>query len=121
MTQNKPISGVFVVERQGISNTVCLSNKLLDIQPSNIDYFQFKNLLVAIFDADYIVKILDALNSNKRLIIDFDNAVVKLIEEKDIDFKKILSTYFNPQQVQNEIDDPYFELDEDIYSRFKSL
>ena len=95
------IHGVYVVERRW--DLIWLKNKIKNINETIKDD-KFYVMILQAFGSDYSKKILEALSEEKKLIIDFDNEKVKVIDTKDIPFHQSLSFYFNPQTIQNELD-----------------
>lgn len=98
---NKLISGAYVVEKKW--GLIWLKNKLRNINETVKDD-KFYVMLLQCFGPDYTDKILEALSEEKKLIIDFDNEKVKVVDTKDVPFKQSLKFYFNPQTIQNELD-----------------
>jgi len=107
---NKIINGIFLVEKKW--DLIWLKNKPLNIEET-LPYFKFQNLLFQSFNEIYVKKILDAINCEEKLIIDFDKSIVKLIKQKDEPFHKEMKKHFTVQAVQNWVDnyDPEAELD----------
>ena len=91
---NNLISGVYIVEKKW--GLIWLKNKLKNINETVKDD-KFYVMLLQHFDSDYIKKILEALSEEKKLIIDFDNEVVKVVDAKDISGEN--------QQTENPDDD----------------
>lgn len=115
--QNNSIKGIFLIRRD-FGNNVSLQNKNTQSQEM-MDYFKFKDNLMYYFPIDKVNIILEHINCGRKILIDFDKKVAKLIVEKDYDFKKVLDIYFDPKNVEAELNNP-FE-DQDIYSRFQTL
>lgn len=111
------IKGIFLLKRD-FGNNVSLQNKDTSEQ-TIMDYFQFKDILHVNFPLEKVNLILDHINCGRKIILDFDKKIAKLIVEKDYDFKKALDIYFDPKNVEAELNNP-FE-DQDIYSRFQEL
>lgn len=111
------IKGIFLLRRD-YGNNVSLQNKDTNEQ-TIMDYFVFKDKLIFNFPKEKVDIILDHINCGRKIIIDFDKKIAKLIVEKDFDFKKALDIYFDPKNVESELNNP-FE-DEDVYSRFQNL
>ena len=55
------------------------------------------------FPLEKVNIILDHINCGRKILIDFDKSIAKLIVEKDFDFKKALDIYFDPKNVEAEI------------------
>ena len=98
---NNLISGVYIVEKKW--GLIWLKNKLKNINETVKDD-KFYVMLLQHFDSDYIKKISEALSEEKKLIIDFDNEVVKVVDAKDISYIQSLKFYFNPKNIQRELD-----------------
>ena len=97
----KLISGIYLVERRW--DLIWLKNKVRNINETIKDE-KFYVMLLQTFGHDYTQKILEALSEEKKLVVDFDNAKVKVVDTKDVQFHKSLSFYFNPQNIQREFD-----------------
>jgi len=98
---NKLITGVYLVERKW--GLIWLKNKLKNVNETVKDD-KFYVMLLQCFGADYTAKILEALSEEKKLLIDFDKEKVKVVDTKDVPFVKSLAFYFNPQNIQAELD-----------------
>ena len=115
--ENNQIKGIFVLKRE-YGNNISLKNKNTNSQEIR-DYFIFKDKLSFYFPIDKVEKILEHINCGRKILIDFDKKVAKLILEKEFDFKKALNVYFDPTTIENDLQN-IFE-DQDIYSRFRDL
>lgn len=98
---NKLITGVYVVSKRW--GVYWLKNKLKNIDET-VKEDKFYVMLLQCFGYDNTKKILEVLSNEQKLIIDFTNAKVKIVHEKEIPFHKSLQFYFNPFTIQNEID-----------------
>lgn len=98
---NKLISGTYLVERKW--DLIWLKNKLKNINETVKDD-KFYLMLLQCFGYDYTQKILEVLSEEKKLIIDFDKAKVKIVDTKEVPFHQSLKFYFNPKTIQNELD-----------------
>lgn len=107
---DKILSGTFIVDKR-FTDTVQLYDKKLDTT-TYIDYFKFNNLLFQYFDIDYINKILDKLNNEEKLLIDFDNCKVKRIVQKDPNFIDKMLEHFNSINKEQSTDIITMSLDE---------
>ena len=110
------IKGVFLVKRD-YGNKVSLLNKATNSM-NLLDYFEFKEQLPFYFSIDTVNKILDNINCERKVIIDFDNKKAKLIKEKEFDFTKVIPSYLTPSNVENEL---FNATEEDIYTKFQEL
>jgi len=117
MTQNnKIITGIYLVEKKW--DLIWLKNKVLNIEET-LNYFKFETLLFQTFEKPYIIKILDAINCEKKLIIDFDKAIVKIVEEKPIDYYQEMTKYFNPTVVQDWLEGIDIDNEEELYKNYE--
>lgn len=117
MINNNQIQGIFIIKRE-FGNNVALINKVTS-ETTIMDYFEFEKKLKLVFDIDKAIKILDNINCSRKVLIDFDKKIAKLIVEKDIDFNSFLMSYLTAKNVETELSNP-FE-DDEIYSRFQTL
>lgn len=90
---------------------IWLKNKVKNINETIKDD-KFHVMLLQSFGIDYTNKILEALSEEKKLIIDFDNEKVKVVDTKTTPFNQSLKFYFDPKNIQNELDTGEFV---DIY------
>ena len=114
--ENNQIKGIFVLKRE-YGNNVSLQNKNTNGQEF-LDYFIFRDKLAFYFPIEKVEKILEHINCGRRVLIDFDKKIAKLIVEKEFNFKKALDIYFDPMNIENDLQNLD---DQDIYSRFKDL
>ena len=105
------IHGTYLVQKD--MSFVRLNNKI-DKTHQILNYFDFEKLLHRYFEADITKKLLDKLNDNEKLLIDFDKGIVNLIKTKEMPFVKTLTTFFKPMFIQQQIDSGYFDVAEDI-------
>lgn len=111
--QNKVlISGIFVVEKKW--GLIWLKNKV-ENKSENLNYFKFETLLHRSFDESTIKKILEAINCEKKLLIDFDNSFVKVIKEPEVKFEDCFSKYFNTQCVEEWLENGE-HIESDLYN-----
>lgn len=97
-TGEKLISGVYLVYK--IYDRYMLENKFKKIKES-IDEEKLHIFLLQIFDIDSVAKIEEALYSDKKLLIDFDRIVVKLVAQKEPTFEEYMSSYMTKQAAQS--------------------
>lgn len=94
------IAGIYIVElKYGLISLKDI-NKQTD---EYLKYEKFLDLLFQKFNSEQVHKINEAITCSNKLIIDFDKSTVKIIKEKDKDFKQYFIEYFNPKFVENEI------------------
>lgn len=101
-TENKIIEGIYLVENK--FDKIWLENKNNQVKQA-VDYDKFHVFLLQSFSIDAVNKITEAVMSEKKLIIDFDKGVVKLIEQKEEPFINFMKTYMNPQSAEQWKDD----------------
>jgi hypothetical protein len=106
---DKILTGVKRVEYKW--DLVFLSDNVVE---ETLPLDKFRVLLLQSFDSDYIIKIVEALTSEKPLLIDFDKEIVKVIAQKQRAFEENLLYYFNPDNVAFELEN--IESGVDIYT-----
>jgi hypothetical protein len=90
----KIIKGIYLVQQRW--DLVWLQNKNENIS-EYLNYIDFRNLLIQKFNEDQVKKIIEYLTTEYKLIIDFDNSVVKLIKEKEINYLDSMQSYFTAE------------------------
>ena len=68
-----------------------------------LKYDIFKNIIYIYFDLDLAKKIIDAINSYKKVLIDFVNKKAKIIAVKDYKFENDLLKYFKPNFIESDL------------------
>jgi len=96
----KVIKGTYLVEKK--YGLIWLKNKDNETTQT-LDYFKFSTLLLQSFTDDQRKVILEHINSDERLVIDFDNSHAKIIVTKDVDFHKTMTKYMTSRAVEEEI------------------
>lgn len=95
---NKILKGIHIVEKKYDLIWLKDNDKKLS---QTMKYFDFEIFLHQTFNEQQIKKILEALNCEERLLIDFDKAKVKIINLKEDKFFKEMNKYMNSKAVQN--------------------
>ena len=95
------VTGTFLIEKKW--DLIWLKNKVKQINES-LNYFKFEALLHQVFEDKKVKSILEALNTEHKVVIDFDKALVKLVQEKEPDFTEYFGAYFTPQAAQDWLD-----------------
>lgn len=98
---NKTLTGIHVVEKKYSLIWLRDNEKQLS---QTMKYFDFVAILHQSFNEQQIKKILEALNCEERLLIDFDKEKVKIINKKEEDFSKEMNKYMTAKTVQDIID-----------------
>lgn len=111
------INGIFVLKREFGNNISLLNTNTKALE--YMDYFKFKPLLEKAFGLEKSRKILELINCYNKVILDFDKAIAKLIKDKPCDFNKVISSYLNTENIENEYNN-YFDLDS-IEGKFQNL
>lgn len=110
MEKNKAISGIYIIEKK--YELIWLTNKVTK-SSETLSYFTFRNLLFQSFNEDTIKKILEVLNCEEKLLIDFDKDTVKRIIVKDRPFIESMNKYFSVKAAQEWLDN--LEDENDLY------
>lgn len=113
----KFFNGIFTVEFKW--ELIWLKNKITGVE-TTLRPEKFSNLLFQNFDGEQIKKLMHALYDGKKLLIDFDNDKVKLIERKDEPFIKSMSQYFSVKAVENWINNLDFD-EQNLYKNGEDL
>lgn len=103
---DKILTGVKRVEYKW--DLIFLSDNVIE---ETLPLDKFRVLLLQSFDIEYIVKIIDALTSEKTLLIDFDKEIVKVITQKQKPYEENLLYYFNPDNIMFELENVGNEVD----------
>lgn len=97
---NKLIEGVWIVERK--YDSIWLNNKK-DKTSQTLKQSKFQTILFQSFDGEQIKKIMEAINCDEKLLIDFDNSKVKKIELKNEPFLNHMKNFMNATAAEMEI------------------
>lgn len=98
---NKVLTGICKVYKRW--DLIWLEDKSINKQDA-LNYFKFEGYLRQIFNGEYLKKILDAINTDKVLIIDFDEGKAKVVKEKDRPYIQEMTKYFTPSYQQSVLD-----------------
>lgn len=101
---DKILNDVFVVELKWGMIRIC--NKVKNINEC-IKIDVFRTLLLQSFDSDACDKIMDAILSEDKLIIDFKKEKVKKVEQIYSKYEDSLLFYMNSDNIQLELDDGF--------------
>lgn len=66
--------------------------------------------LAQTFDVEKVKRIFEELWDERKVLVDFDKKVAKLVIEKDPPFIQSMSIYFNPKHVYEDINQTDFEI-----------
>jgi len=92
----KAINGIRIIEKKW--SFVWLNDPEKQVTEA-MDYFDFKAILHQTFTEEQINKILEMINCDEKILIDFDKEKVKLITVKDKPFTDQMKEYMNPNRV----------------------
>lgn len=111
---NKILKGIYKVSLKW--NKICLENSISkDI--AFFSYDDFKVLLLQSFEADYRDKILEAIYSDKTLIIDFDTEEVNVVVDKEVKYLNSMRKIFSASYIEEkEIEDSFTVIPFDYYN-----
>jgi len=112
---NQEITGIYLAYRRW--ELYWLENKKQNQQIS-MDYFKLDKILHKKFPNNVCVKILEHINCDRKVALDFDNIVAKVVVEKDEPFENQVLKFLDPKFVQQIQDDP--EAYEELYSKSKA-
>lgn len=93
------VEGVYLVSKTG--TLINLVKAGVENERQSLDYFIFQSYLFRYFDIDKINKILEYLNENEKVVIDFDNEKAMLVKDKDPKFISIFTKEMSPETVAN--------------------
>lgn len=112
---DQKVTGIYLVYRRW--ELYWLENKKQSQQVS-MDYFKLDKILHSTFPNDTCVKILEHINCDRKVALDFDNKMAKVIIEKDEPFENEVYKYMDPKFVQQVQEDP--DSFADLYSKSKA-
>lgn len=110
------IEGVYSITKTGT-----MINLVRGVEDSremqSIDYFDFQTCLFKYFDIDKINKILEHLNNNGQVIIDFDTEKAMLVKDKVPNFMSEFLKEMAPETVASFYADNDGNMDDNNYSK----
>lgn len=115
MLNNKPISGIYTVEKK--TDLIWLRDKNQQIVQT-FPYFTFKTLLLQCFTEDQIKILMEVLDCSDKLLIDFDKGKAKKIILKDEPFINHMKTFMNVNAVREEYENAFLEETDTGYINF---
>lgn len=115
MLNNKPLSGIYTVEKK--LDLIWLRDKNQQIVQT-FQYFTFKALLLQCFTEDQIKVLMEVLDCSDKLLIDFDKSKAKKIILKDEPFINHMKTFMNPNAVREEYEEALFDEIDTRYVNF---
>ena len=92
----KTIKGIRIIEKKW---SLIWLNDPEKQTTETMDYFDFKAILHQTFTEEQVNKILEIINCDEKVLIDFDKEKVKLITIKDKPFTDQMKEYMNPNRV----------------------
>lgn len=111
---NKILKGIYKVSLKW--NKICLENSISN-DMAFFSHEDFRVLLLQSFDADYRDKILEAIYSDKTLIIDFDTEEVNVVVDKEVKYLNSMRTIFSASYIeQKELEDSFTVIPFDYYN-----
>lgn len=93
------VEGIYLVSKTG--TLINLVKAGVENERQSLDYFTFKSYMFRYFDIEKINKILEYLNENEKVVIDFDNEKAMLVKDKDPNFLSIFAQEMSPETVAN--------------------
>lgn len=99
---NKTLTGIYIVEKKW--SLIWLKDNKKKISQT-MKYFDFAAILHQSFNEEQIKKILEALNCENKLLIDFDKEKVKVVNKKEDNFFNEMNKYMNVKAVQDLVED----------------
>lgn len=109
------VEGVYLASKTG--TLINLVKAGVENERQSLDYFTFQSYLFRYFDVEKINKILEYLNENEKVVIDFDNEKAMLVKDKDPNFLSIFSQEMSPQTVANYYIENDGNMDDNNYSK----
>lgn len=96
----KLIEGIWIVDKH--YDLIWLRNDEKKLSQT-LNYFKFETILFQSFDGNQVKKIMEALNCEEKLLIDFDKSKVKKIELKNEPFVNHMKNFMNANAAEMEI------------------
>ncbi len=109
------VEGVYLASKTG--TLINLVKAGVENERQSLDYFTFQSYLFRYFDVEKINKILEYLNENEKVVIDFDNEKAMLVKDKDPNFLSVFSQEMSPQTVANYYMENDGNMDDNNYSK----
>lgn len=109
------VEGVYLASKTG--TLINLVKAGVENERQSLDYFTFQSYLFRYFDIEKINKILEYLNENEKVVIDFDNEKAMLVKDKDPNFLSVFSQEMSPQTVANYYMENDGNMDDNNYSK----
>ena len=110
---NKILKGIYKVSLKW--NKICLESSIRN-DMAFFSYEDFRVLLLQSFDADYRDKILEAIYSDKTLIIDFDAEEVNIVVDKGVKYLDSMRKIFSASYIEEkEMEDSFTTIPFDYY------
>ena len=109
------VEGVYLASKTG--TLINLVKAGVENERQSLDYFAFQSYLFRYFDVEKINKILEYLNENEKVVIDFDNEKAMLVKDKDPNFLSIFTQEMSPETVANFYMENDGNMDDNNYSK----
>ena len=91
------ISGIYMVYIRW--DLIWFENRVLN-KVFTVKEYELHAILLKHFDSDYCEKILESIHKYEKVIIDFDQNIVKKVIEKDVPFIDNMKQYFSASNLE---------------------